>query len=181
MTRVTNLITGGFQAGPTIMAGTIGNLNIDSDGRITTLSGSGAQGNEDAESGALSAEFRTELDRPGPRLAVLTRGEAAVVYSLSRFASDAATDLGPLAEALAARLSDRVAEHDASGRELAVPIREFRAELDQPGPLLAVLTKGECAVAYELLAAVAATYPDLDPIAKAVASRLSARVREHEA
>ncbi|MER8119174.1 hypothetical protein [Streptomyces sp. NPDC094031] len=181
MTRVSNLITGGLQAGPTITAGTIVNLNIDSEGRVTTLRGSCPQSTEDAESGALAAEFRTELDRPGPRLAVLTQSEAAVVYSLSRFAGDVATDLDPLAEALATRLSDRVAEYGASGHGLAVPIREFRTELDRPGPLMAVLTQGECAVAYGLLAAVAAAYSDLDPIAKAIASRLSARMREHQA
>jgi hypothetical protein len=178
--RVTNSITGGVQTGAVIMAGTIGGLSIDVDGGVTILSGSALPDSKDAELAATAAEFTAELDRPGPRLAVLTRGETAVVHSLITLVEGTATQLAPLAAALTGRLTERVTEYDPAVRELSVAAAEFTAQLDRPGPRLAVMTKGESSVAYGLLAAVAEVQPELDPVAETVASRLAARVREYD-
>ncbi|TGB05582.1 hypothetical protein [Streptomyces sp. MZ04] len=179
MARVINSITGGVHTGTVIMTGTLGSLNVDAKGGLTTLTGSGLPYGQDAELAAQATEFRFELDRSGPRLAVLTRGEAAVVHSLVTLVEGSATELAPFAAALAARLAERVAEYEPGLCDLAVPAEEFTAELDRPGPRLAVLTKGESAVAYGLLAAVDKVRRELDPVAETVASRLSARVREY--
>ncbi|WP_328973584.1 hypothetical protein [Streptomyces sp. NBC_00239] len=179
MTRVTNSITGGVHTGTVIMAGTIGGLNIDTDRGVTSLTGVTHCGVRDSELASMLAEFTDELDRPGPRLAVLTRGESAVVHCLLTLVEGTATQLSPLAAALAARLAERVAEHDPALRDLAVDEAEFTAALDRPGPRLAVLTKGESAVAYALLAAAAEERSELEDVAEAVASRLSSRAREY--
>ncbi|MFF9785655.1 hypothetical protein [Streptomyces nigrescens] len=181
MVKVTNSITGGVHAGTTIMTGSIGSLNISADGGDTSLDGIADTITDDLELRELVAEFRAELDRPGPRLAVLTKGESAVVHALlSLVGKNPTAELGLIAEEVAGRLSSRVKEYGATEAELVVEVVEFRAELDRPGPRLAVLTKGESAVVYGLLALVAGIRPDLDPIAEEVAERLAERVLEHD-
>ncbi|MCX4826606.1 hypothetical protein OG883_44000 [Streptomyces sp. NBC_01142] len=60
-----------------------------------------------------TAEFNVELDRPGPRLAVLTKGESRLAYALLAAVAGIRPDLDPVAETVASRLIARVREYDA--------------------------------------------------------------------
>ncbi|MFG2211964.1 hypothetical protein [Streptomyces sp. NPDC048638] len=178
MARVTNHITGGVHTGTLIMAGAIGYVGVGDDGGVTVQTGTPAPQDNDAELATITAELRTELDRPGPRLAVLTRGESAVVHALLTLLEGAVLELAPSAAAVTRLLAERVAEHGQPLAELPADADGLTQELNEPGPLLAVLTLGECTATYLLLAALPTLHPGLEPVTRSLAARISARSAE---
>ncbi|MEW1760355.1 hypothetical protein AB0393_28075 [Streptomyces cyaneofuscatus] len=180
MAKVTNSITGGVQTGTVIMTGTIGALRIDDAGRIEEMSPCAGPGGQDTELASITADLRTGLDRPGPRLAVLTRGECSVVHALLTLVEGAVLELAPVAAAVTGHLAERVAEHGEPLAELRAEAAALNRALDQRGPRLAVLSVGECAVAFQLLAALGPLRPDLQPVSRTVADRIAARSAEYD-
>lgn len=69
----------------------------------------------------------------------------------------------------------------APATEIRDEVAKLRAQVGQPGPRLALLTKGEAGAVYAMLAVVAGISPELDAVAEELANRLSARIKEHEA
>lgn len=110
---VINSITGGVHHGVTIQGGDFANLDFASDGTNVSINGHTVSSDASSEDTAAQvAELRAELDRPGPRLAVLTKGESAAVYALLALVAGTHPDLDPIAEELAGRISARVKEHE---------------------------------------------------------------------
>lgn len=130
--------------------------------------------------GELNA-FRTRINERGPRLAVLTKGEAGVAFGLLALATGVSGELDDAAGELASRISARLQEYGEGKRTAEAGPTTLRGQIDQPGPRLAVLTMGEAGVTFALLAMVTGLGRDLDGVAGELANRLSARLREHEA
>ncbi|WP_274558122.1 hypothetical protein [Streptomyces spiramyceticus] len=114
MTRLTNSISGGVHHGVTIQGGDFANLDFASDGTNVSINGRTATPDSDPQDTAAQvAELRAELDRPGPRLAVLTKGESAAVYALLALVAGTHPELDPIAEELAGRISTRAKEYES--------------------------------------------------------------------
>ncbi|MGI5353041.1 hypothetical protein ACQEU8_33405 [Streptomyces sp. CA-250714] len=110
--HVTNSISGGVHHGVTIQGGDLSSVDLSSDGTNVTINGRAVRATTEPEvQDQLVADLREDLDRPGPRLAVLTKGESAAVSTLLSLVAEH-PQLGRIADELGHRLFSRVEEHE---------------------------------------------------------------------
>jgi hypothetical protein len=114
MGNIYNSITGGNATGPVIQAGNVGGLDFGADGSVT-VNGRRVAGSEPkATPSAVPslAELWEKIDTDGPRLSLLTEGEAGAIFTLLALVAAASEEAAPLAKELTHRVRARLAEHN---------------------------------------------------------------------